>query len=83
MSGRLSELKTTIDVGLLHRENMLQSIGSQLEFWNTMVNLNISSIFCSSIFMINLWLSDQFAGSFHCSGEEGKIHLPCAEYAQH
>ncbi|KAK4804558.1 hypothetical protein SAY86_004375 [Trapa natans] len=37
VSGRLSDLKTTIDVGMLHRENMLRTIGCQLEFWNIMV----------------------------------------------
>ncbi|PKI36579.1 hypothetical protein CRG98_043033 [Punica granatum] len=37
VSEKLSELKTTIDVGLLHRANMLQTIGSQFELWNIMV----------------------------------------------
>ncbi|KAG9135048.1 hypothetical protein Leryth_011546 [Lithospermum erythrorhizon] len=34
VSGRLSELKTTIDAGLLHRGNLLQRIGEQFEQWN-------------------------------------------------
>ncbi|XP_057788453.1 V-type proton ATPase subunit a3 [Salvia miltiorrhiza] len=34
VSGRLSELKTTIDAGLVHRGNLLQSIGEQFEQWN-------------------------------------------------
>ncbi|KAK0575468.1 hypothetical protein LWI29_001122 [Acer saccharum] len=34
VSVRLSELKTTIDVGLVHRSNLLQTIGCQIEQWN-------------------------------------------------
>ncbi|MCH87458.1 vacuolar proton ATPase a3-like, partial [Trifolium medium] len=34
VSGRLAELKTTIDAGLLHRVNLLQNIGTQYEQWN-------------------------------------------------
>ncbi|KAK9270985.1 hypothetical protein L1049_026573 [Liquidambar formosana] len=37
VSGRLTELKTTIDVGLLHRANSLQTIGYQFEQWNLLV----------------------------------------------
>ncbi|GER42280.1 v-type proton ATPase 116 kDa subunit a isoform [Striga asiatica] len=37
VSGRLSELKTTIDAGLVHRSNLLQSIGEQFEQWNFLV----------------------------------------------
>lgn len=37
VSGRLSELKTTIDTGLLHRENLLETIGKQYEQWNDLV----------------------------------------------
>ncbi|KAL8060353.1 hypothetical protein ABFX02_02G019400 [Erythranthe guttata] len=37
VSGRLSELKTTIDAGLVHRGNLLQTIGEQFEQWNLMV----------------------------------------------
>ncbi|XP_052201577.1 V-type proton ATPase subunit a3-like [Diospyros lotus] len=33
-SGKLSELKTTIDVGLLHRNNLLQTICQKFECWN-------------------------------------------------
>ncbi|XP_073286547.1 V-type proton ATPase subunit a3-like isoform X1 [Primulina huaijiensis] len=36
-SGRLSELKTTIDAGLVHRGNLLQIIGEQFEQWNFLV----------------------------------------------
>lgn len=37
VSGKLSELKTTIDVGLLHRGNLLQTIGYDFEKWNLLV----------------------------------------------
>ncbi|XP_027158300.1 V-type proton ATPase subunit a3 [Coffea eugenioides] len=37
VSGRLLELKTTIDAGLVHRGNLLQSIGEQFEQWNLLV----------------------------------------------
>uniref|UniRef100_A0A5B6ZEA0 V-type proton ATPase subunit a n=1 Tax=Davidia involucrata TaxID=16924 RepID=A0A5B6ZEA0_DAVIN len=37
VSGKLSELKTTIDVGQLHRGNLLQTIGQQFECWNLLV----------------------------------------------
>ncbi|GFY89913.1 vacuolar proton ATPase A3 [Actinidia rufa] len=37
VSERLSELKTTIDAGLLHRGNLLQTIGEQYEQWNLLV----------------------------------------------
>ncbi|KAL5788622.1 hypothetical protein ACOSP7_005571 [Xanthoceras sorbifolium] len=37
VSGRLSELKTTIDAGMLHRGNLLQTIGEQFEQWNLLV----------------------------------------------
>ncbi|KAK3009734.1 hypothetical protein RJ639_013076 [Escallonia herrerae] len=37
VSGKLSELKITIDTGLLHRENLLQTIGYQSEQWNLLV----------------------------------------------
>ncbi|OAY37264.1 V-type proton ATPase subunit a3 [Manihot esculenta] len=37
VSGRVSELKTTIDAGILHRSNLLQTIGDQFVQWNSMV----------------------------------------------
>lgn len=40
VSGRLSELKTTIDAGLVHRSNLLQTIGEQFEQWNLLVSKN-------------------------------------------
>ncbi|XP_051144730.1 V-type proton ATPase subunit a3-like [Andrographis paniculata] len=37
VSGMLSELKTTIDAGLGHRNNLLHAIGEQFEQWNFLV----------------------------------------------
>ncbi|XP_027356468.1 V-type proton ATPase subunit a3-like isoform X2 [Abrus precatorius] len=37
VSGRLLELKTTIDAGLLHRDNLLNTIGAQFEEWDLLV----------------------------------------------
>ncbi|KAH7686954.1 V-type H+-transporting ATPase subunit a protein [Dioscorea alata] len=37
VAGRIKELKTTIDVGLLHRDNILKNISHQFELWNNLV----------------------------------------------
>ncbi|KAF3528323.1 hypothetical protein DY000_02036178 [Brassica cretica] len=37
LSGRLSELKTTIDAGLGHRDILLHTIGDKFELWNLKV----------------------------------------------
>ncbi|KAG9441792.1 hypothetical protein H6P81_017646 [Aristolochia fimbriata] len=37
VSGKLEELKTTIDAGLVHKDNLLNSIGHQFEQWNLLV----------------------------------------------
>ncbi|KAI4300056.1 hypothetical protein L6164_033474 [Bauhinia variegata] len=37
VSGRISELKTTIDAGLLQRDILLKTIGAQFEQWNLLV----------------------------------------------
>ncbi|KDO84722.1 hypothetical protein CISIN_1g038653mg [Citrus sinensis] len=37
VSGRISELRTTIDVGLVHRSNLLQTIADQFEQWNLLM----------------------------------------------
>ncbi|KAK2392596.1 V-type proton ATPase subunit a3 [Trifolium repens] len=37
VSGKIAELKTTIDVGLLHRSTLLQKIGYQFESWNLLL----------------------------------------------
>lgn len=39
VSGRLSELKTTVDVGLSHRGRLLETIGEHFEQWNSLVGL--------------------------------------------
>ncbi|KAH9758901.1 V-type proton ATPase subunit a3 [Citrus sinensis] len=37
VSGRISELRTTIDAGLVHRSNLLQTIADQFEQWNLLM----------------------------------------------
>ncbi|KAK1362334.1 V-type proton ATPase subunit a [Heracleum sosnowskyi] len=37
VSSKLSELKTTIDIGQMHRGNLLQTIGHDFEKWNLLV----------------------------------------------
>ncbi|XVE69801.1 hypothetical protein DITRI_Ditri10aG0020600 [Diplodiscus trichospermus] len=37
VSGRLEELKTTIDVGLVHQNNLLQTIAYHFEHWSLLV----------------------------------------------
>ncbi|KNA09691.1 hypothetical protein SOVF_150640 [Spinacia oleracea] len=37
VTARLTELKTTIDVGHVHRDNVLSTIGSQIEQWHHLV----------------------------------------------
>nr|CAD1843569.1 unnamed protein product [Ananas comosus var. bracteatus] len=37
VSGKIAELKTTIDVGLLHRDTILKNIAHQFEQWNQLV----------------------------------------------
>jgi len=47
VSGKLAELKTTIDAGLSHRVNLLENIGTQFEQWNLLVcQKNKLTIFC-------------------------------------
>lgn len=38
VSAKLSELKTTIDIGQMHRGNLLQTIGYDFEKWNLLVS---------------------------------------------
>lgn len=40
VSGRITELKTTIDAGSYHRDNLLRTIGDQFEQWNLKVCFN-------------------------------------------
>ncbi|KAL6552648.1 hypothetical protein OROHE_008012 [Orobanche hederae] len=44
VSGRLSELKTTVDAGLVHRGNLLQNIGEQFEQWNFLFGPALESL---------------------------------------
>ncbi|URE01644.1 vacuolar proton translocating ATPase 100 kDa [Musa troglodytarum] len=37
VSGKITELKTTIDLGMLHRDNILKNISHQFEQWNNLV----------------------------------------------
>ncbi|KAB2043264.1 hypothetical protein ES319_D01G004000v1 [Gossypium barbadense] len=37
VSGKISELKSTIDAGLLHQDHLLRTIGDQFEQWNLKV----------------------------------------------
>ncbi|THU67042.1 hypothetical protein C4D60_Mb05t20490 [Musa balbisiana] len=37
VSGKITELKTTIDLGTLHRDNILKNISYQFEQWNNLV----------------------------------------------
>lgn len=69
-SGRLSELKTTIDAGLLHRGNLLQSIAEKFDRWNFLVRkeksiyhtLNMLSIDVTKKCLVAEGWSPTFAG---------------------
>jgi V-type H+-transporting ATPase subunit a len=37
VSGKISELKATIEIGLAHRDSILKNISSEFEQWNTLV----------------------------------------------
>ncbi|THG21910.1 hypothetical protein TEA_016607 [Camellia sinensis var. sinensis] len=45
VSGKLAELKTTIDVGLLHRSNLLHIISQQFECWNLLIGAMVFACF--------------------------------------
>ncbi|KAG1362468.1 V-type proton ATPase subunit a3 [Cocos nucifera] len=45
VSGKISELKTTIDVGLIHRDNILKNIGYQFEQWNHLHYVSIDRFY--------------------------------------
>jgi hypothetical protein len=58
VSGRLAELKTTIDAGLAHWSNVLQTIGFEFEQWNFLVCLgHFTSSFGSLLGIIEVELS--------------------------
>ncbi|KAG2409692.1 V-type proton ATPase subunit a3 [Vigna angularis] len=50
VSGRLSELKTTIDAGLLHRSTLLQTMADHYEQWSLKIHkvLQQATVECSS-----------------------------------
>ncbi|KAH9603744.1 hypothetical protein KSS87_021959 [Heliosperma pusillum] len=78
VSARLSELNTTIDVGHVHRDNVLSAIASQIEEWHILDN-------CSTRVTVSCFAS---VFSFpKCKvislGEEGEIGIPHVKYAQH
>ncbi|RWV98597.1 hypothetical protein GW17_00038541 [Ensete ventricosum] len=43
VSGKITELKTTIDLGMLHRDNILKNISYQFEQWNNLVSIIFKS----------------------------------------
>jgi V-type H+-transporting ATPase subunit a len=38
VSGQVSELKATIEIGLAHRDSILKNIASEFEQWNNLVS---------------------------------------------
>ncbi|CAA6656404.1 unnamed protein product [Spirodela intermedia] len=71
VEGRISELKTTIDIGLLHRDKLLKNIGYQYESWNHLVKkeksvyhtLNMLSLDVSKKCLVAEGWSPKFAAS--------------------
>ncbi|PIA55932.1 hypothetical protein AQUCO_00700328v1 [Aquilegia coerulea] len=54
VSGRLSELKTTIDVGLVQRDNLLKTISNQFEQWNLLVRKEKSTYHTLNMFSVDV-----------------------------
>ncbi|XP_019415420.1 PREDICTED: V-type proton ATPase subunit a3-like isoform X1 [Lupinus angustifolius] len=54
VSGRLSELKTTIDVGLLHWSTLLQTIGYHYEQWSVLLKKEKSIYHTLNMLSINV-----------------------------
>ncbi|CAL5205413.1 unnamed protein product [Lathyrus oleraceus] len=54
VSGRLAELKTTIDMGLLHRSNLLQTVGYEFEQWNLLLKKEKSIYHILNMLSINV-----------------------------
>ncbi|KAM7479341.1 hypothetical protein LguiA_027554 [Lonicera macranthoides] len=54
VSGRLSELKTAIDAGLLHRDNLLKTISEQYEQWNVLVKREKSIYYTLNMLSIDV-----------------------------
>ncbi|CAN0910510.1 V-type proton ATPase subunit a3, partial [Linum grandiflorum] len=70
VSGRLTEMKTTIDAGLLQRDSLLKTIGNQYEQWNSLVKkeksvyhtLNMLSLDVTKKCLVGEGWSPVFAG---------------------
>ncbi|XP_061350692.1 V-type proton ATPase subunit a3-like [Gastrolobium bilobum] len=54
VSGKLSELKTTIDVGLVHRSTLLQTIGYHYEQWSLLLKKEKSIYHTLNMLSINV-----------------------------
>ncbi|XP_058780761.1 V-type proton ATPase subunit a2-like [Vicia villosa] len=54
VSGKLAELKTTIDMGLLHRSNLLQTVGYEFEQWNLLLKKEKSIYHILNMLSINV-----------------------------
>ncbi len=63
MRTRLVELQTTLNVGMDHRDNVLTSIGYNLDHWIVMVNLHILAPSPSCLF--HLERSFRYVVQFH------------------
>ncbi|KAL0325786.1 UNVERIFIED_CONTAM: V-type proton ATPase subunit a2 [Sesamum radiatum] len=71
VSGKLSELKTTIDIGQLHRANLLQSIGYEFEQWNLLKAGVLPLQQISYVWRLGPWnMLVSCNIIFHTSGEE-------------
>lgn len=53
---KLSELKTTVDIGLLHRGRLLETIGEHYEQWNHLVGLQLFSQWSLFIICLGIWI---------------------------
>ncbi|KAJ6931788.1 hypothetical protein NC652_015081 [Populus alba x Populus x berolinensis] len=74
VSGRLAELKTTIDAGLAHRSNLLQTIGFEFEQWNFLKCL-VAEGWCP------VFAKDQIQNGIKASNFRQQLtnwsHIPC------
>lgn len=65
---KLSELKTTVDIGLLHRGRLLETIGEHYEQWNHLVGLQLFSQWSLFIICLGIWiiLTQIYGICVHC-----------------
>lgn len=54
VSGKISELKATIDIGLVHRDNLLKNISYQFEQWNNLVRREKSVYHTLNMFSLDV-----------------------------